>query len=71
MQQQLKEVGIDMSIKQVEVGVWFNAFVKGDYQITSAYQERTDRSRQLLRARDPHRRRDQHDPATRTRRPTS
>jgi peptide/nickel transport system substrate-binding protein len=41
MQQQLKEVGINMSIKQVEVGVWFNAFVKGDYQITSAYQERT------------------------------
>jgi peptide/nickel transport system substrate-binding protein len=41
MQQQLKEAGINMSIKQVEVGVWFNAFVKGDYQITSAYQERT------------------------------
>ena len=41
MQQQLKEVGIDMEIKQVEVGVWFNAFIKGDYQITSAYQERT------------------------------
>jgi peptide/nickel transport system substrate-binding protein len=41
MQQQLKEVGIDMEIKQVEVGVWFNAFVKGEYQITSAYQERT------------------------------
>jgi peptide/nickel transport system substrate-binding protein len=41
MQQQLKDVGINMSIKQVEVGVWFNAFVNGDYQITSAYQERT------------------------------
>jgi peptide/nickel transport system substrate-binding protein len=41
MQQQLKAVGIDMEIKQVEVGVWFNAFIKGDYQITSAYQERT------------------------------
>jgi len=41
MQQQLEAVGIKMSIKQVEVGVWFNAFIKGDYQITSAYQERT------------------------------
>ena len=41
MQQQLSEVGIDMSIKQVDVSVWFNAFVKGNYQITSAYQERT------------------------------
>ena len=41
MQQQLKEIGINMSIKQVDVSVWFNAFIKGDYQITSAYQERT------------------------------
>jgi peptide/nickel transport system substrate-binding protein len=41
MQQQLEAVGIKMNIKQVEVGVWFNAFVKGTYQITSAYQERT------------------------------
>jgi peptide/nickel transport system substrate-binding protein len=41
MQQQLEAVGIKMNIKQVEVGVWFNAFIKGDYQITSAYQERT------------------------------
>ncbi len=41
MQQQLKDVGINMSIKQVDVGVWFNAFIKGNYQITSAYQERT------------------------------
>ncbi len=38
---QLKAVGIDMSIKQVDVSVWFNAFSKGDYQITSAYQERS------------------------------
>src|SRR5436853_201658 len=41
MQQQLEAVGIKMNIKQVEVGVWFNAFVKRTYQITSAYQERT------------------------------
>lgn len=38
---QLKAVGIDMTIKQVDVSVWFDAFSKGDYQITSAYQERT------------------------------
>ena len=30
-----------MDIEQVDVSVWFDAFVKGDYQITSAYQERT------------------------------
>jgi peptide/nickel transport system substrate-binding protein len=41
MQQQLEAVGIKMNIKQVEVGVWFNAFIKQNYQITSAYQERT------------------------------
>lgn len=38
---QLKEIGITMDIKQVDVSVWFEAFVSGDYQITSAYQERT------------------------------
>ena len=38
---QLKAIGIDMKIKQVDVSVWFDAFSKGDYQITSAYQERT------------------------------
>ena len=41
MQQQLEAVGIKMNIKQVDVGVWFNAFIKRNYQITSAYQERT------------------------------
>ena len=30
-----------MNIKQVDVSVWFSQFSKGDYQITSAYQERT------------------------------
>jgi peptide/nickel transport system substrate-binding protein len=30
-----------MTIKQVDVSVWYDAFVKGNYQITSAYQERT------------------------------
>ena len=38
---QLKDVGITMNIKQVDVSVWFDAFVKGEYEITSAYQERT------------------------------
>jgi peptide/nickel transport system substrate-binding protein len=38
---QLKQIGITMNIKQVDVSVWFDAFVKGNYQITSAYQERT------------------------------
>lgn len=37
----LKEVGIDMTIRAVEVSVWFDAFSSGKYQITSAYQERT------------------------------
>jgi peptide/nickel transport system substrate-binding protein len=41
VREQLKAIGIDMTIKQVDVSVWFDAFVKGDYQITNAYQERT------------------------------
>ena len=41
VKEQLKAIGIDMTIKQVDVSVWFDAFSKGDYQITSAYQERT------------------------------
>ena len=41
MREQLKQVGITMNIKQVDVSIWFDAFVKGNYQITSAYQERT------------------------------
>ena len=38
---QLKEIGIDMTIKPVDVSVWYDAYVSGKYQITSAYQERT------------------------------
>ena len=41
VREQLKQIGIDMDIEQVDVSVWFDRFVKGDYQITSAYQERT------------------------------
>ncbi|MEP6759266.1 MAG: ABC transporter substrate-binding protein [Actinomycetota bacterium] len=41
VREQLKQIGITMNIKQVDVSVWFNAFIKGNYQITSAYQERT------------------------------
>jgi peptide/nickel transport system substrate-binding protein len=38
---QLKKVGIDMQIQQVDVSVWFDRFSKKQYEITSAYQERT------------------------------
>lgn len=38
---QLKQIGIDMTIKPVDVSVWFDAYSSGKYQITSAYQERT------------------------------
>lgn len=41
VQQQLKQIGINMQIQQVDVSVWFDRFSKLDYQITSAYQERT------------------------------
>ena len=37
----LKQVGIDMTIKPVDVSIWFDAYSTGKYQITSAYQERT------------------------------
>ncbi len=37
----LKRVGIDMTIKSVDVSVWYDAFTAGTYAITSAYQERT------------------------------
>ncbi len=41
LRDQLKKIGITMSIKQVDVSVWFDRFSKGDYEATSAYQERT------------------------------
>ena len=41
VREQLKKIGIDMSIEQVDVSVWFDNYSSGDYQITSAYQERT------------------------------
>lgn len=41
VREQLKKIGITMNIKQVDVSVWFDRFSKGDFQITSAYQERT------------------------------
>ncbi|MFG1827360.1 ABC transporter substrate-binding protein [Microbispora bryophytorum] len=37
----LKKIGITMQIEQVDVSVWFDRYSKGDYEITSAYQERT------------------------------
>jgi len=41
VREQLKEIGIEMNIVPVDVSVWFDRFSTGDYQITSAYQERT------------------------------
>jgi peptide/nickel transport system substrate-binding protein len=38
---QLKAIGITMEIEPVDVSIWFDAFVNGNYEITSAYQERT------------------------------
>ncbi len=32
---------MDLVIEPVDVSVWFDRFVKGDYEMTSAYQERT------------------------------
>ena len=37
LQQQLKAIGINMTIAQLEVGVWVDRYLKGDYQLTSAY----------------------------------
>jgi peptide/nickel transport system substrate-binding protein len=39
--EQLKQIGITMQIEQVDVSVWFDRYSKGDYEISSAYQERT------------------------------
>ena len=41
VREQLKAIGIDMQIKPVDVSVWYDAFVNSNYQITSAYQERS------------------------------
>jgi peptide/nickel transport system substrate-binding protein len=41
VREQLKDIGIEMNIEPVDVSVWFDRFVSGDYQITSAYQERS------------------------------
>lgn len=38
---QLQQIGIKMNIEQVDVSVWFDRFSKGQFQLTSAYQERT------------------------------
>ena len=41
IREQLKAVGIDMTINPVDVSVWYDAFSSGKYKLTSAYQERT------------------------------
>jgi len=55
LKEQLAQIGIQLNIKQVEVTVWGNRFTKKQYQITSAYQERTidpDNFYSLLLTRD-------------------
>lgn len=41
LREQLKKIGVDMTIKAVEVSVWYDQFSSKDYALTSAYQERT------------------------------
>jgi peptide/nickel transport system substrate-binding protein len=41
VREQLKDIGIEMNIEPVDVSIWFDRFITGDYQITSAYQERS------------------------------
>ncbi len=55
VKEQLAQIGITMNIKQLEVTVWGDRLVKKQYQITSAYQERTidpDNFYSLLLTRD-------------------
>jgi peptide/nickel transport system substrate-binding protein len=37
MRDQLKKIGIDVKLQQLEVTVWFDRYAKGDYEMTSAY----------------------------------
>ncbi len=37
LKDQLKKIGIDVQIQQLEVTVWFDRYAKGDYDMTSAY----------------------------------
>jgi peptide/nickel transport system substrate-binding protein len=37
LRDQLKKIGINLQIQQLEVTVWFDRYAKGDYQMTSAY----------------------------------
>jgi len=41
VREQLKAIGVDLVIEPVDVSVWFERFVNKDYEMTSAYQERT------------------------------
>ncbi len=41
LREQLKKIGVDMTIKAVEVSVWYDQFSSKNYQLTSAYQERS------------------------------
>jgi ABC-type transport system substrate-binding protein len=37
MGDQLKKIGINLELQQLEVTVWFDRYAKGDHQLTSAY----------------------------------
>jgi peptide/nickel transport system substrate-binding protein len=37
LKQQLQQIGINVTIQQLEVTVWLDRYVKADYQMTSAY----------------------------------
>jgi peptide/nickel transport system substrate-binding protein len=37
LRDQLKKIGINVELQQLEVTVWFDRYAKGEYQLTSAY----------------------------------
>ncbi len=41
VREQLKAIGVDLVIEPVDVSIWFDRFINKDYEMTSAYQERT------------------------------
>lgn len=41
LKSQLAKIGINMTIEQLEVTVWFDRYAEGDYELTSAYWQGT------------------------------
>ncbi len=41
VREQLKAIGVNLVIEPVDVSIWFDRFINQDYEMTSAYQERT------------------------------